>query len=330
MDDLLQQQLLTLKLAYLQAQWSYIEAAKDVYITKLSERLNQLGKIYSRQQVKAMLGQEEELDSCDYRAEDIIDDDVDIKKLYHELMLHFHPDKNTTTTTTSDQTQDIEDCHKMAAEINSWYRDGHYSKLVELHQRLGKSTGTTTTTNLNVKTTTINTEMLAAVAELQNQIKSVTSKLYWQWHEGSADDRRVIESYYFYTEEEAKTYIKTHTERMAAENESIRLELKYLCSTNRSIIRSFLSIIGRHLERGGDALVDYQLRYQELKDRFAIMDANDDNSDSSALIELRNEADKLKTEVKSKLSDLSSLSGSKLDSLDRSDKLDSSSVSDTV
>lgn len=112
-----------MKRAYLEAEIKYLEAIREPYLFKFVERLREIGKTHY---LNDDLNNDNQLSS---------ENTEELKKLYHQLSLKYHPDKNP-------------DGKEMMIKINQLYEAGDLEGLqnlengqfsiIELEQKIAK------------------------------------------------------------------------------------------------------------------------------------------------------------------------------------------------
>ncbi|MHB1910017.1 MAG: hypothetical protein ACYCQJ_14265 [Nitrososphaerales archaeon] len=146
-----------LKQKYLEAQWAYVKEMSSSHQQAFQERLNRLGKIKYRYDY---------LDGLNGLVSETKPSDKELKTIYHQCMLKYHPDKT------------LQDSSEMAQKIAKFYQEGNLQGLKKILE--GRD---------------------YTLEELESQIKKITGTLYWQWGEGDAIMKGYIESLYLDTTE---------------------------------------------------------------------------------------------------------------------------------
>lgn len=133
------------------------------------ERLNRLGKIKYR------------YDGLDGIVSETKPSDKELKTIYHQCMLKYHPDKT------------LQDSSEMAQKITRFYQESNLQGLKNILEGRDHT-----------------------LEELESQIKKITGTLYWQWGEGDAFTKGYIEGLYL-----DKSELAEECERLKEENRKL-------------------------------------------------------------------------------------------------------------
>jgi hypothetical protein len=194
-----------LKKQYLLAYDKYINSVKGKYEKNFGARLSDIGKkhyknnilnnIFSEANAETYSGSKSE-SKIEHNYLSIehnylsIEQKNELKSIYHDLAIKYHPDKNTTTS-------------EVFIKINDCYSQNNLDAL-----KIFKTCSEKDNFELF--------DIYVYVDELEKKIKNVTDTVYWKWNEGGS----ILKSYYeslFLTDDEQKIFLEEHNEKLKTE-----------------------------------------------------------------------------------------------------------------
>lgn len=187
-----------LRLKYLENELEYIEHMIPSYQKKFTERLKVLNRTKLKPEYDNLNTIQRESTS------NVKPDDPELKKLYHKLMLRYHPDKSTESNS-----------DKISVFINNCYEKGNIEPL-QIIDESGEYSE-----DIPVK--------LLKIHELENKIEKYKNSLFWAWNTSSI--KQYIESY-FCSEDEYDKLKSDLINDLEKENERLKKEnknLSHLC-----------------------------------------------------------------------------------------------------
>lgn len=182
-----------LKKQYLLAYDKYINSVKGRYEKNFLTRLSEMSKKHYKHDIldNVFSGANSNSESPSEVKQNYlsIEEQNELKSIYHDLAIKYHPDKNTTTS-------------EIFIKINDCYSRNDLDALKILNTCLEKN-------DFELF------DIYGCVDALEKKIKNVTDTVYWQWNEGGS----ILKSYY-------ESLFLTDNEKMKAENEKFDKILK--------------------------------------------------------------------------------------------------------